>query len=158
MQVERAPVALRALVEGVASFFAVTAADKGLQLSTRFADALPETVLADELRVKQILNNLLSNAFKFTEAGSVAIEVDRDAGQVRLHVVDTGPGIPAHLHETIFERFRQADGRVAYQHGGTGLGLALARALAELMGGTLTVQSSPGVGSRFTLALPAGSG
>ena len=73
---------------------------------------------------------------------------------MRLHVVDTGPGIPPHLHETIFERFRQGDGRVSYQHGGTGLGLALARALVELMGGTLTVQSAVGAGSRFTVALP----
>ena len=154
MQVERKPVQLLPLVEGAASFFAVTAADKGLTLATRLAEGLPETVLADDLRVKQILNNLLSNAFKFTEAGQVSIEVDRDDRSVRLHVVDTGPGIPEHLHETIFERFRQGDGRVAYQHGGTGLGLALSRALAELMGGTLTVQSSLGAGSRFTLALP----
>jgi signal transduction histidine kinase len=72
-------------------------------------------------------------------------------------VVDTGPGIPAHLHETIFERFRQGDDRVSYQHGGTGLGLALSRALAELMGGTVRVQSVLGAGSRFTLTLPLAS-
>ncbi|MFO1327471.1 MAG: ATP-binding protein [Rubrivivax sp.] len=154
MQVDRRPVDPRPVVEGVATFFAVTAADKGLQLQTRFADDLPPAVLADELRLKQILNNLMSNAFKFTEAGSVTIEVDRDQRHMRLHVVDTGPGIPPHLHETIFERFRQGDGRVSYQHGGTGLGLALSRALVELMGGTLTVQSAVGAGSRFTVALP----
>lgn len=154
MQVDRRPVALRPLVDGAARFFGVTAAAKGLELHTRLADGLPETVLADELRLKQILNNLLSNAFKFTESGRVAIEVDGDERWLRLHVVDTGPGIPPHLHETVFERFRQGDSRVSYQHGGTGLGLALSRALAELMGGTLTLQSSVGVGSRFTLALP----
>ena len=154
MSVEQAEVPVQPLVEGVASLFAVTAAEKGLQLTTQLAPDLPPTVLADELRMKQILNNLLSNAFKFTEHGTVTIEADHDATQLRLHVVDTGPGIPGHLHETIFERFRQGDDRVSYQHGGTGLGLALARALAELMGGTLTVQSTVGVGSRFTLSLP----
>ena len=154
MSVERHPVPLRPLVEGVASFFAVTAADKQIELRTRLAHDLPPAILGDELRLKQILNNLLSNAFKFTERGSVGIEIDRDGQHLRVHVVDTGPGIPAHLHETVFERFRQGDGRVSHQHGGTGLGLSLSRALAALMGGTLTLQSTPGEGSRFTLSLP----
>ena len=157
MNVERTAVALRPLIEGAASFFAVTAAEKQLQLTVRLAPDLPDTVLADELRLRQILNNLLSNAFKFTTDGAVSIEVDRDDQHLRVHVVDTGPGIPAHLHETIFERFRQGDDRVSYQHGGTGLGLALSRALAELMGGTVRVQSVLGAGSRFTLTLPLAS-
>ena len=71
-----------------------------------------------------------------------------------MHVVDSGPGIAAEQHELIFERFRQGNDRVSYQHGGTGLGLALSRALAELMGGRLTLRSSVGEGARFTLALP----
>lgn len=164
MQVAQAPVDLRALVEATASFYAVTAAEKGLALHIAVADSVPASVTGDELRLKQILNNLLSNAFKFTEAGRVAIEADcvetPDAGPgaarrlLRLHVVDTGPGIPEHLHGRVFERFRQGDDRVAFQHGGTGLGLALSRALAELMGGTLTLQSTPGQGARFTLSLP----
>jgi signal transduction histidine kinase len=157
MNVERTAVALRPLIEGAASFFAVTAAEKQLQLTVRLAPDLPDTVPADELRLKQILNNLLSNAFKFTTDGAVSIEADRDDQHLRVHVVDTGPGIPAHLHETIFERFRQGDDRVSYQHGGTGLGLALSRALAELMGGTVRVQSVLGAGSRFTLTLPLAS-
>ena len=154
MQVMQVPVDLRPVVDGAADFFGVTAAEKGLQLSTHIAPDLATQVLGDDLRVKQVLNNLLSNAFKFTEKGSVRIEVDRDGDFLRLHVVDTGPGIPKHLHEIIFERFRQADEQVSHQHGGTGLGLALARALAELMGGTLGVQSEVGQGSRFTLRLP----
>ena len=154
MSVERRPVGVRAVVDGAISFFAVTAADKGLELAAQLPPDLPETVPADEMRLKQILNNLLSNAFKFTQAGSVRIEADHDATQLRLHVVDSGRGIPPHQQELIFERFRQGDERVAHQHGGTGLGLALSRALAELMGGTLTVQSAVGAGSRFTLALP----
>ena len=154
MSVERRPVGVHAVVDGAISFFAVTAADKGLELAAQLPPDLPETVPADEMRLKQILNNLLSNAFKFTQAGSVRIEADHDATHLRLHVVDTGPGIAPHQQELIFERFRQGDERVAHQHGGTGLGLALSRALAELMGGTLTVQSAVGAGSRFTLALP----
>jgi signal transduction histidine kinase len=82
------------------------------------------------------------------------VKVEASTDRLRLHVVDTGPGIASALHETIFERFRQGDGNVAHQHGGTGLGLALSRALAELLGGTLTVASAPGQGARFTLALP----
>ncbi len=156
MQVGRSPVTLRPLVEGAASFFAVTAAEKQLRLTTHLpAGDADVAVIGDELRLKQILNNLLSNAFKFTGSGEVRIEVERADGRVLLHVADTGPGIAAELHETIFERFRQGDSRTSYQHGGTGLGLALSRAMAELMGGTLTVQSTVGEGSRFTLGLPA---
>jgi len=157
MRVGATPVAIRPLVRGTADFFAVSAAEKGLELRVQIADDVPETLLTDELRLKQVLNNLLSNAMKFTAGGHVAIEVERDATQLRLHVVDTGPGIPAEQHELIFERFRQADSQVAHQHGGTGLGLALSRSLAELMGGTLGVTSTPGEGARFTLTLPLGA-
>lgn len=81
---------------------------------------LPELVSTDELRLKQILNNLLSNALKFTTEGSVTLHVGPQDGRLLITVADTGPGIPAHLHETVFERFRQADASVSYQHGGTG--------------------------------------
>ena len=154
MAIERAPVALAPVLEGAASFYAVTAAEKGLALTVTLAPDLPAQVSADELRLKQIMNNLLSNALKFTTEGRVAVVAERQGDWLRVHVTDTGPGIAPHLHDTIFERFRQGDANVSYQHGGTGLGLALSRALAELMGGTLTVDSSPGAGARFTLALP----
>ncbi len=146
---------LRALLRGTTDFYALTAADKGLPLGLAVEDTVPATVQVDPLRLKQILNNLLSNAIKFTEQGEVRVAVDTRGSELRIHVSDTGPGIPADRHETIFERFRQGDARVSYQHGGTGLGLALSRALAELMGGRLTVDSRPGEGARFTLALPA---
>lgn len=142
------------IVQSTADFFAVTAANKNLVLHVRIASDAPHTLMCDGLRLKQVLNNLLSNAMKFTDTGSVAIEVDASPDAVRFHVVDTGPGIPAHLHETIFEKFRQGNDQVSYQHGGTGLGLSLSRALAVLMGGTLTLSSSEGQGSRFTLTLP----
>ena len=148
------PVDLRALVQGTADFFALSAADKGLAMQVTIADDAPATLVCDRLRLKQILNNLLSNAVKFTAQGVVTIEAERQGEEVAIHVVDTGPGIPEALHETVFERFRQADGRVSYEHGGTGLGLALARGLAERMKGRLELQSAPGQGARFTLTLP----
>ncbi|MDT7838276.1 sensor histidine kinase [Aquabacterium sp. OR-4] len=162
MQVVNAPVDLRAVVEGAASFYAITAAEKGLALRVRVADAVPSSLIADELRIKQILNNLLSNAFKFTCSGEVCIEAELAPAAAcggsqpcwLLHVSDTGPGIAAELHGRIFERFRQGHDRVAFEHGGTGLGLALSRALAGLMGGTLAVHSAPGQGARFTLSVP----
>lgn len=142
------------LLHSTADFFAVTAADKGLKLEVRMAPDAPATLMCDGLRIKQILNNLLSNAMKFTKEGSVTLALDATPDSVCVHVIDTGPGIPVEQQELIFERFRQGGARVSYEHGGTGLGLALSRALAELMGGTLTVQSQPGQGSQFTLSLP----
>ena len=146
------------IVQSTADFFAITAANKNLALDVRIAPDAPQTLLCDGLRIKQVLNNLLSNALKFTDTGSVAIEVDAAGDTVRFHVVDTGTGIPEHLHETIFEKFRQGNDRVSYQHGGTGLGLTLSRALAVLMGGTLTLSSTEGQGARFTLTLPRDPG
>lgn len=154
MPVTPEPVALTELLQSTLDFFSVTAAQKSLDLKLQLAPSTPQTLLCDGLRLKQILNNLLSNALKFTQQGSVTIEVDGSDDMVSFHVVDTGPGIAPELHDTIFERFRQGNDRVSYEHGGTGLGLSLSRALAGLMGGTLTVQSSPGQGARFTLSLP----
>ncbi|BAL94078.1 sensor histidine kinase [Rubrivivax gelatinosus] len=148
------PVNLRALVQGTADFYALTAAGKGLTLAVEIDPEAPPVIVADGLRVKQILNNLLSNALKFTPAGRVDVMVERVGDQVLMHVEDTGPGIAPELHETIFERFRQGSARVSYEHGGTGLGLALSRALAQLMRGSLRVESEHGHGARFTLALP----
>lgn len=128
--------------------------DQVLQLTLRIAAGAPRALVCDGLRRKQILNNLLSNAMKFTGQGRVTLELDATPKQVRVHVVDTGPAIPPEQQALIFERFRQGHGRISYEHGGTGLGLALSRALAELMGGTLTVESSLGQGARFTLSLP----
>ena len=154
MVVHPAPVALAPLLQGVQEFFRVTAAEKGLALELRLAPGLPEQVLVDELRVKQVLNNLMSNALKFTASGSVTLSAATEGGRLHIDVVDTGPGIPPELQELVFERFRQANAKIANDHGGTCLGLALARGLAERMGGTLTLHSAVGVGSTFRLALP----
>jgi signal transduction histidine kinase len=141
-------------VSAVGECFKVAAAAKGLAMVVRVADDVPPTVSCDSLRIQQILNNLLSNATKFTEQGGIGIEVECNGAELLVHVVDSGSGIAAEQHELIFERFRQGNGRVSYQHGGIGQGLALSRALAELMGGQLTLRSSVGEGARFTLALP----
>ncbi len=150
------PVALRELVYDVTELFRVSAVAKSLALTTTVAPEAPSTLVTDRLKLKQILNNLLSNAIKFTESGTVDLSVvpSAEGTQVLLQVKDTGPGIDPALHERIFDKFSQGDARVSYEHGGTGLGLALSRALAELLGGTLTVVSLPGEGATFTLALP----
>ena len=145
---------IREIVCGSADFYALNAADKGLLLETRFTDDVPREFRCDSLRLKQILNNLLSNAVKFTAAGRVLMCVDVRQDRLEFHVQDTGPGIARASHELIFQKFRQGNARVSYEHGGTGLGLALSRSLATLMGGSLELVSEPGNGSRFTLALP----
>jgi signal transduction histidine kinase len=165
MAVHVSPQPVRPLVQGAAELFTVSTAAKGLRMAVAVDAAVPELAALDGLRVKQIINNLLSNAVKFTDEGGVRLEValgdaldGGGAPRLLFHVRDTGPGIPPEKQELIFERFRQADDRVSYQHGGTGLGLALSRGLAELMGGTLTVASVPGQGACFTLALPLARG
>ena len=154
MPIVLAPHPVRELVQNTADFFAISAAQKGLALAVSVPDATPEMLVCDGLRLKQILNNLLSNALKFTEQGEVRLEVEPQGAKLQFHVIDTGPGIPEHLHELIFEKFRQGSAQVSSEHGGTGLGLALSRALAELMQGELSVSSMPGEGARFTLTLP----
>lgn len=150
------PVDLRELVSDVADLYRVSAAAKSLSLTATAALQVPATIVTDRLKLKQILGNLLSNAIKFTPEGAIGLTIDScpENNQVRFHVTDTGPGIAPSLHEVIFEKFSQGHARISYQHGGTGLGLSLSRALAELLGGTLTVRSTLGEGSTFTLALP----
>lgn len=117
-------------------------------------DGAPPVLLTDSVKLRTILRNLLVNAIKFTKTGSITLTVDRTAEGVRFAVRDTGPGIPAELCETIFEPFRQLDGSITRSHRGIGLGLALSRKLSRLLGGELTVESTPGEGSTFTLTLP----
>ncbi|MBV7543027.1 response regulator [Acidovorax sp. sic0104] len=143
--------AVQALVEPLR----LLAQEKGLALSASVAPDVP-TMETDPLRLGQVLKNLLSNALKFTEKGSITLQVSRGAGDtVAFAVRDTGIGIPAHQQELIFEAFRQADGSTHRKYGGTGLGLSISRDLAQLLGGAITVQSTPGEGSVFTLTLPA---
>jgi signal transduction histidine kinase/CheY-like chemotaxis protein/CHASE3 domain sensor protein len=143
--------ALQALVDPLRPL----AADKGLVIDVSVAPDVPAGMETDPLRLGQVLKNLLSNAMKFTEQGTVALHVSRNPDEtLSFAVKDTGIGIPAHQQELIFEAFRQADGSTHRKYGGTGLGLSISRDLAQLLGGKLSVQSTPGEGSVFTLVVP----
>jgi signal transduction histidine kinase len=111
---------------------------------------------ADELRLRQVLGNLLDNALKFTQEGTIDFGYRLINGQFVFHVADTGIGIPSEKHEVIFERFRQADLSLARQYGGNGLGLAICKAFVELMGGRIWMESKPGHGSEFYFSIPSG--
>lgn len=150
------PVDVQGVVHDVIELFRVSALTKSLALDTVTAPEVPARLITDSLKLKQILNNLLSNAIKFTPSGAVRLVVAMgpDGRDLLFQVSDTGPGIPHQLHEVIFEKFSQGHARISYEHGGTGLGLSLSRALAKLLGGTLTVDSRMGEGSTFTLSLP----
>jgi CheY-like chemotaxis protein len=146
---------LRRLVEALKASFEPVARQKGLHFAIELEPGVPDTLLTDELRSGQILKNLLSNAIKFTAAGEVVMRVAAvDDGHIAFSVRDTGIGIAEHQRDIIFEAFHQADGSTHRQYGGTGLGLSIARDLARLLGGDITVQSTPGQGSVFTLTLP----
>ncbi|HEX4509088.1 MAG TPA: response regulator, partial [Burkholderiaceae bacterium] len=134
--------------------FRPIAQDKGIDLAMQVDAGVPASIVTDSTRLQQVLKNLLSNALKFTERGGVSLRVQRAGAQVAFAVKDTGIGIPAEQHETIFEAFRQADGTTNRKYGGTGLGLSISRDLARLLGGELTLDSAPGRGSTFTLVVP----
>jgi signal transduction histidine kinase/DNA-binding response OmpR family regulator len=159
MTIEQVDFNLRSVVEEVGATFARPAHEKGLELLTVVPPGIPDVLRGDPVRIKQILNNLTSNAVKFTEKGEVIIsaeviyETASNVG-IRLSVKDTGIGIAPEQQATIFESFTQADGSVTRKYGGTGLGLTISRQLTELMGGRIGVQSAPGVGSTFWVELP----
>lgn len=134
----------------------VLAHDKKLEFITEIAPDLPDPINGDEKRIEQIVVNLLSNAFKFTQQGGVTLRVstDPEAHTWTLTVSDTGIGIPPHARELIFEEFRQLDGASTRAYGGTGLGLAITRNLVQIMDGQISVDSELGQGSTFTVTLP----
>ena len=135
--------------------FRQEAQERQLEFSIQLEPGLPATLRTDPARLKQVLKNLLANAFKFTPRGGVTLRIAPEApGRVAFAVVDTGIGIPHEKQELIFEAFRQADGSTSRTYGGTGLGLSISRELTRLLGGELRLQSTPGKGSTFTLVLP----
>jgi signal transduction histidine kinase len=154
LQLAAEPVDVGEIIEQVRQDIAPQAAAKGLHLKIDAPAALVPA-LGDPERVRQILLNLAGNAVKFTERGSVTITAGAVDGIVQVAVRDTGIGITAEALPHIFEEFRQVDGNLTRRYGGAGLGLAIARRLAEQMGGTITVESTPGTGSTFILSLPA---
>ncbi len=156
VEIAHEPFAPRDMVAKVANQTSSLAEKKGLQFTIMIDDTLPSTLLGDQSRIEQVVINLLSNAFKFTEHGEVALYVkpDQDNQHWILSVRDTGIGIPPHALEYIFDEFRQVDGSSRRVYGGSGLGLAICRNLTRLMGGDVRVQSALGQGSTFTVALP----
>jgi PAS domain S-box-containing protein len=150
-----APARLADLRDDMERTFREMAREKKLDFAIELAPGLPETIRTDATRVKQVLKNLLANAFKFTRQGGVRLRiVPRGPKSVAFAVSDTGIGIAPDKQRIIFEAFQQADGSTSRQYGGTGLGLSISRELTQLMGGELEVASEPGRGSTFTLILP----
>ncbi|OGA66766.1 MAG: hypothetical protein A3G81_10535 [Betaproteobacteria bacterium RIFCSPLOWO2_12_FULL_65_14] len=151
-----APARLDELRGDMERTFRQMAQDRRLQFTITLDPALPPLIRTDMPRLKQVLKNLLSNAFKFTKQGSVELRVaPAEAGRIAFAVIDTGIGIPPDKQRIIFEAFQQADGTTSRQYGGTGLGLSISRELTRLLGGELRVASELGKGSTFTLYLPA---
>ncbi len=146
-------IAVARIVEPVRRMFEPIARQRGVAFDVRIDEGVGAMV-TDQGRVQQILRNVLSNAFKFTEKGSVSLRVARVAGHVEMSVRDTGIGIAPREQEVVFEAFRQADGTTNRRFGGTGLGLSISRDLARRLGGDLCIESAAGEGSTFTLSLP----
>src|SRR4029450_12622635 len=127
---------------------------KGLELAGRIAPDVPDRLLGDPSRLRQVIVNLVGNAIKFTEKGEVLVQVEKEeaAGDhvvLRFLVADTGIGIPREKQARIFEAFEQADSSTTRTYGGTGLGLSISAQIVQLMGGRITLDSEPGRGSRF---------
>ncbi len=149
------PYSLGALLDQIELQNGVLASEKGLAFKITKDENLPAEMLGDETRIKQIITNLVSNAIKFTSQGQVTVRAEKANDYMwRLVVQDTGRGIPAHLHEVIFDEFRQVAESSKKDAEGTGLGLAIVRRLVVLMGGTVRLQSTLGQGSTFTVLLP----
>ena len=165
MDLELAPFDVRGCIESVVDLIGPVAQRKGLEVTYGIEPGTPETAVGDGSRLRQILLNLLNNAVKFTEAGEIVVHVSsaeaEEPGRIAYLVTvrDTGIGIPPERIEPLFESFTQVDASTSRRYGGTGLGLAISRRLAELMGGTVTAESSgvPGEGSTFHVTFEAGA-
>jgi signal transduction histidine kinase len=143
------------VLEQVMNDIASQATSKGLALTRLVSSDMADTVIGDPQLISQIMNNLLTNAIKFTQQGLVKVEIGRrDSTQWYFSVTDSGVGIPPDRLEAIFEPFQQADTSSKRIFGGTGLGLAIAHHNARLMGGNIEVESQVGLGSTFTVILP----
>jgi len=158
---------IKTLVNNLTKMFNPVASNRSLEFKIKLADGVPKTIISDRQRVEQILRNLLSNAMKFTEQGSVTLSIALANADthfthsnlsaqhaIGISIIDTGIGIPSHKIQEIFEAFQQEDGSTSRKFGGTGLGLTIARELTRLLGGEIQLQSKQGEGSCFTLYLP----
>ncbi|QFU16063.1 hybrid sensor histidine kinase/response regulator [Microvirga thermotolerans] len=162
VSLEVSSVGFKDLADNMERTFRQIAEERELDFHIEIDPALPATVRTDSKRLQQVLRNLLSNAFKFTEKGGVTLRIGTAQGSplragsewIAISVIDTGIGIPEDKQRIIFEAFQQADGTTSRKYGGTGLGLAISREIARLLGGEIVVSSAPGRGATFTLFLP----
>ena len=154
VQIRPEAVSVQRLAGDLRQLFDPIADQRGLNFTIDVAKGTPDLVETDRQRLEQILKNLLSNAFKFTEKGSVKLRIAPGDRGLVFSVKDTGIGISREQQNSIFEAFQQADGTISRKYGGTGLGLSISRELARLLGGAITLESKPGKGSTFTLSAP----
>jgi signal transduction histidine kinase/DNA-binding NarL/FixJ family response regulator len=159
LEIEQIDFNLRELVDDLAGLYSFRASEKSLVFARVVAEAVPEWVKGDPTRVRQVLNNFLGNALKFTATGEIVLRADcienlGGVALIRFAVSDTGIGIPAEAQARLFDPFSQADSSTTRQFGGTGLGLAIARQLVELMGGRIGLESAEGRGSTFWASVP----
>ncbi|HEV7832591.1 MAG TPA: response regulator [Caballeronia sp.] len=157
MDVQFAPVAIDGMLQSLRQSFAPVADSRRLTFVTERAEGVPEYFVTDNQRLQQVLRNLLSNAFKFTEQGQVSVSVhnaDNSENALRFDVRDTGIGIPRDKQDLIFQAFQQADGTTSRKYGGSGLGLSISREFSRLLGGSVSVSSETGKGSVFSVTLP----
>ncbi|MGF1701140.1 response regulator [Photobacterium makurazakiensis] len=158
LELESMPLNLFELNKEVESLFMVRTAEKGLTFRCTVDKRISPILLGDATKLRQILNNLVSNAIKFTEHGYVHLHIQLEdksdlSSRVRFEVIDSGIGVPEDKREAIFDKFQQADGSTTRKYGGTGLGLAIGREMVRLMGGELSISSSEGKGSTFYFVL-----
>jgi len=157
LQIESLTFAPHRIVHDVVSVLRSRALERGIQLVASYDSELPETIDSDPTKLRQIVTNLVGNALKFTEVGTMTVSMKATSGRnpmLRIDVRDTGIGMTPAQQQKIFNAFEQADGSTTRRFGGTGLGLSISRQFAEALGGTLTVTSTENVGSTFTFALP----
>jgi CheY-like chemotaxis protein/nitrogen-specific signal transduction histidine kinase len=158
VELESGPFNMTALIERVISVMSVAAQEKGILLNVHYEAGLFKTFIGDAGRIRQILLNLVGNAVKFTDKGSVSVSLANGGKgngkrHISISVADTGIGIASDKIDQVFDKFIQADPSITRRYGGTGLGLAISKSLAEQMGGSITVTSTAGVGSTFVLHL-----
>ena len=159
MRIEKLPFSLRGLVHSIELMVQQKVLSKGISLTTSIDHSLPDILEGDPVRLTQIINNLLSNAIKFTEKGSIALQITKketvnNVVTLQIGIRDSGIGIEPQKLKQIFGRFQQADDTITRQYGGTGLGLSIVKDLVDLLKGTITVESTPGTGTAFTITLP----
>jgi signal transduction histidine kinase/DNA-binding response OmpR family regulator/CHASE3 domain sensor protein len=155
VEIRPEPIALEHLTSNIRQMFLPVAQSKDLEFAINIAPECPNAISSDLQRLEQIIKNLLSNAFKFTETGKVEFKIGKIDGQrITLSVTDTGVGISEEQQQSIFEAFRQADGTISRKYGGTGLGLSISRELVRLLGGDIQLNSRPNYGSTFMVTIP----